>query len=215
MKLKHLTATIALVLAAAFPSLSQTPPAKYITARIYPIRTYGVWIVSPIQESKFKKNGAITELHFRLVGENDWKVFDINTIDRIEYQLSAQPEACVLPIPTQSTPNLSGTEWTYGSGARATVTLHGSSISVNTYDTGHGTPGPHYQITGTVAGTTITGFWKWIGTTSTFKGDRRFMDASCIGGQITADIATDGRSFRILDAGDPCGHGWKGLVFRR
>jgi hypothetical protein len=221
MRNKQLLVLFFLILCVTSPLFSQIPPFKYITAKIYPKKYNGVWdlwVVSPIQESRIKKNGSVTEIQFRLVGANDWKAFDVDKIDLIQYELSAEPETCVLPKPAQSTPNLSGnsgSDWTYASGVPATVIFEGSSITVKTYDPGHGTPGPHYQITGTVTGTTITGSWKWVGTTTAFKGDRRFVEASCMGGQIKAEIAADGRSFRILEAGDPCGHGWKGLVFKK
>lgn len=93
---------ILLALSVTSPVLSQSQPFRFITARVFPKREYGVWVVSPIQESRIKQNGPITEVQFRLVGANDWKIFDASRIDRIEYELSAQPEPCVLPVPTRT-----------------------------------------------------------------------------------------------------------------
>lgn len=89
------------------PVPRSSPSLKYITARIHEkLRPVGqethIWVLSPLQWFRFKKNGSITELQFLLISERDWYPIgiDINMIDRIEYELSAQPEACVLPTST-------------------------------------------------------------------------------------------------------------------
>jgi len=111
-------------------------------------------------------------------------------------------------------PNLNGNDWSYGPTTRVSVVQQGASITINSFVTDHGTSGPHYQITGTIQGNKITGTWRWIGTTK-FSGDRRFSEARCLSGSITAEIASDGRSLRIVNVEDPCGHGWSGVVIRR
>lgn len=86
-------------LCAATPLLSQSAPLRYISARVWPKNQYTVkgYVVSPIQESVFKKKGAVTEIQFLRSDVYEWVTFDVSKIDRIEYELSAAPLPCVLP----------------------------------------------------------------------------------------------------------------------
>lgn len=136
---------------------------------------------------------------------------ELQSIEFVNAAASAPPVATA-PAPAV---NLSGNDWNYGSETRVGVTQQGASVTVTAVNMGHGTPGPHYQIVGTISGRTLSGNWRWIGTTNIFKGDRRFIEARCTSGHITADIAPDAKSFRITSAEDPCGHGWNGIVFKR
>lgn len=104
MKNSRLRIILMLALLASSSSFAQIQPFRYITARIHQKRGYDIWVVSPIQESRFKANGATTEIQFRLVGANDWHAFDTNVIQSIQYELSAEPEACILPTLTQPAP---------------------------------------------------------------------------------------------------------------
>lgn len=103
--LKRFARTLLCFLALAqLPMPAQGIANRYITAKIWPknANQYSIFVVSPIQECIFRKKGNITEIQFRRVGESEYIGFDISKLDRIDYELSAEPVANILPVPANA-----------------------------------------------------------------------------------------------------------------
>jgi hypothetical protein len=119
-----------------------------------------------------------------------------------------------------ATPASFAGNWIYDA-PNATVegTQNGGNARLTITQRRWGVPGPHYEITGTVNGRTLTGNWRNI--IHDFSAVhpalvRQFGDPRCThGGAISVEISGDGSSLRVTSAVDPCNHGWLGLVLNR
>ena len=95
-------------LLAIIPIVSQAEGSRDITVRIW--RKHGNegsngFVVTPIQESRFKTTGTRTEILFRRAGTNEWLSFDISEIERIDYSLRDQQPPGVADTGTPVTPS--------------------------------------------------------------------------------------------------------------
>lgn len=110
--------------------------------------------------------------------------------------------------------------WVYDA-PNATVqgTQNGNNARLSITQRRWGVPGPHYEITGTVSGRTLTGSWRNV--IQNFSAVhpalvQQFGDQRCTrGGAMSIEISEDGSSLRVTSAVDPCNHGWLGLVMSR
>lgn len=130
-----------------------------------------------------------------------------------------QGQAANAATPAPAPASFAG-NWVYDvPNATAQATQSGQNVRLSITQRRWGVPGPHYEITGTVSGRTLTGQWRNV--IQDFSAVhpalvQKFGAERCRrGGEMSLELSEDGSRLRVISAVDPCNHGWLGLVLNR